>query len=111
MMTHKLPPMPVESKPDLEDEELMNEAFDAQIFSRPDGYYWQPSNGRQEFGPFESWDLARADIDLYDEEGLEPGETLQEAEDEIGISDWIDPDTGAPAESQSHPHLEAQRAF
>ena len=28
----------------------------------------------------------------------EPGETLAEAEAEIGISDWTDPDTGLPAE-------------
>ena len=25
---------------------------------------------------------------------IHPGESLQEAEDEIGISDWIDPETG-----------------
>ena len=35
----------------------------------------------------------------------EPGETLAEAEDEIGISDWIDPDTGEPAE-ESIPRTE-----
>ena len=28
----------------------------------------------------------------------EPGETVAEAEAEIGISDWTDPDTGLPAE-------------
>ena len=38
------------------------------------------------------------------ESDYEPGETLQEAEDELGISDWIDPDTGEPAED-SAPHL------
>lgn len=37
---------------------------------------------------------------------LEPGESLQEAEDELGISDWIDPDTGDPAEGLSPPHIE-----
>lgn len=106
MTSHKLPPIPMESELNFEEEELIDEAFEAQIFSRPDGYYWQLSDGRQEFGPFASRDLARADIDLYDEEGQEPGETLQEAEDEIGISSWIDPETGEPAEGQSHPHLE-----
>jgi len=30
------------------------------------------------------------------ESDYEPGETVEEAEDEIGISDWIDPDTGDP---------------
>ena len=34
----------------------------------------------------------------------EPGETLEEAEDEIGIADWIDPDTGQPAE-ESGPRI------
>jgi hypothetical protein len=28
----------------------------------------------------------------------EPGETLEQAEDELGISDWIDPETGQPGE-------------
>ena len=32
-------------------------------------------------------------------------ETLQEAESELGISDWIDPDTGGPAEDNV-PHIE-----
>ena len=32
-------------------------------------------------------------------------ETLQEAEDELGVADWIDPDTGELAEGQSTPHL------
>jgi hypothetical protein len=34
-----------------------------------------------------------------------PGETLAEAESEIGVADWIDPDSGEPAEGQSRPHL------
>ena len=29
-------------------------------------------------------------------EAPEPGETLSEAESELGINDWIDPETGAP---------------
>ena len=33
----------------------------------------------------------------------EPGETVEEAEDEIGISDWIDPDTGDPGEESHRP--------
>jgi hypothetical protein len=31
-------------------------------------------------------------------------ETLREAEEEIGIANWMDPDTGEPAEEQP-PHL------
>lgn len=33
-------------------------------------------------------------------------ETLPELEREIGIADWIDPQTGEPAEGQSPPHIE-----
>jgi hypothetical protein len=35
----------------------------------------------------------------------EPSETLAEAEAEIGIADFVDPDTGEPAE-ESRPRLE-----
>ena len=35
-----------------------------------------------------------------------PAETLEEAESELGINDWIDPETGELAEGQSPPHLE-----
>lgn len=38
----------------------------------------------------------------------EPGETLQEAEDEIGINSWMDSETGEPAEGQSPPHIERE---
>lgn len=75
------------------------------IIERPDGYYWMAADGRQQFGPFASHEEARADRDRDDEAAPEPGESLQEAEWEIGIADWIDPDTGAPAEGQSKPHL------
>ena len=43
-----------------------------------------------------------------DEEGPEPAETLQEAQDEIGINDWLDSETGEPAEGQCPPHLELE---
>jgi hypothetical protein len=32
------------------------------------------------------------------ESDYEPGETLEQAEDEIGMSGWIDPETGEPGE-------------
>lgn len=75
------------------------------IVRRPDGYYWQAPDGHQEFGPFATEALARADRDRDDAEHPPPTETLQQAESEIGIADWIDPDTGAPAEGLSPPHL------
>jgi hypothetical protein len=38
----------------------------------------------------------------------DPVETLPDLEREIGIADWLDPQTGEPAEGQSPPHLEAE---
>ena len=76
------------------------------ITQRPDGYYWDAPDGRQQFGPFESYELAQADRDAVGDEALAPGDTLQEAEREVGIADWIDAETGAPAEGQSPPHLQ-----
>ena len=76
-----------------------------QINLRPDGYYWTAPDGKRDFGPFASLELALADMG-DDDQAPEPGETLQEAENEIGIADWIDPETGEPAEGLSHPHIE-----
>ena len=88
-----------------EGDESVIEVEMGQVMLRPDGYHWQSPDGRQEFGPFETLELALIDMEAVDEETSEPGETLQEAEDEIGIADWIDPDTGEPAEGQSTPRL------
>jgi hypothetical protein len=80
----------------------------APIVEHPDGFYWLAPDGKQQFGPFDTFELARADRDQFDDRAPEPGETVQEAERDIGIEDWIDPDTGAPAEGQSPPHLESE---
>jgi hypothetical protein len=82
------------------------EAAPPSIVERPDGYYWQAPDGHREFGPFERYDLAEADRDAVGDEALAPGESLREAEYEIGIADWIDPETGEPAEGGSPPHLQ-----
>ncbi len=73
----------------------------------PDGWYWVAPDGRQQFGPFETLGEARADRERDSEQAPTEGETLQEAADEIGMSDWIDPETGEPAEGRSPPHLDA----
>lgn len=39
---------------------------------------------------------------------LAPAETLAEAEGELGVNDWIDPETGEPPEGQSPPHLDEE---
>lgn len=106
-MTRKAPATRVVKAPEgVEEEGIVG--GDEQILVRPDGYYWRAPDGKQEFGPFESLEMAQADRDATGDETPEPGETLQEAEDEIGIADWIDPETGEPAEGQSRPRFEEE---
>jgi hypothetical protein len=79
---------------------------DAGLVEHPDGWYWTAPDGRQTFGPFATRELAVADRDRGDDEAPTEGETLQEAESEIGIADWIDAETGAPAEGPSPPRID-----
>jgi hypothetical protein len=80
--------------------------FDStRLIERPDGFYWQSKSGTKEFGPFATLLVAVQDMQAREEAEPEPGETVQEAEAEIGISDWTDPETGEPAE-ESVPRLE-----
>ncbi|HQR23067.1 MAG TPA: hypothetical protein PLE54_10660 [Burkholderiaceae bacterium] len=70
----------------------------SRVVARPDGYYWVADDGRQEFGPFASATLALAALREGIESALEEGQSVAEAEAEIGIAEWVDPDTGQPAE-------------
>jgi hypothetical protein len=83
------------------------EALPGRVIERPDGFYWESKQAGELHGPFET--VAEAEADMLaggpPEPGLESDETLQEAESEIGISEWIDPDTGVPAEDNI-PRLE-----
>src|SRR3954471_4197187 len=72
------------------------------VTERPDGFYWESlAKKRETRGPFAT--LAEAQADMLsdggdDDEEAEVPEGLQEAESELGINEWIDPDTGGPAE-------------
>lgn len=84
------------------------ESLQGHVLERPDGFYWEAKGVKQLHGPFET--RAEAEADLLsggpaDGEPDDAGETLQEAESEVGIADWIDPDTGGPAEDNV-PHIE-----
>lgn len=57
-------------------------------------------------GLFDATELVINDIEMETERLADSEETLPELEREIGIADWIDPQTGEPAEGQSPPHLE-----
>ena len=108
-ITRKAGSRPSEPAPNDEADEFVGENYDSaeRIVARPDGFHWLSADGRREFGPFESFEDALADLQSADEEiGAEPGGLLHAAEDEIGIADWIDPDTGEPAEGHSPPHLQ-----
>lgn len=75
------------------------------VIERPDGFYWQSKDGDKTFGPFPTLIEAVQDMQYQGDSEGEAGETIEEAEAEIGIADWIDPDTGEPAE-ESIPRLE-----
>ena len=74
------------------------------IIERPDGFYWQDSLTEKMYGPFPTLLQAIEEMQYQEDSNYEDGESLQEAEAEIGISDWVDPDTGELAEGSS-PHL------
>ena len=77
-----------------------DEAAQEPILKRPDGFYWQQKDGELR-GPFVTRSEAEADRlagGALEAEDFEAGESLQEAESELGVSEWIDPDTGGPAE-------------
>lgn len=73
----------------------------SRIIERPDGFYWRDEAGVEEYGPFPTLAEALQDMEYNAESDYEPGESLEQAEEEIGIADWIDPDTGLPAEESS----------
>jgi hypothetical protein len=83
-----------------------DELAEEPILKRPDGFYWQ-SKGGELRGPFVTRAEAAADrlAGGAPEDEFEAGESLQEAESEIGMAEWIDPDTGVPAED-SVPRIE-----
>ena len=74
------------------------------VVERPDGFYWQ-APGLTEVGPFDTYELACASRDALGDEVMGRSDMLQ-AERDIGMNDWIDAETGAPAEGQSPPRFE-----
>lgn len=78
---------------------------ETRVIERPDGFYWQSRDSGEEFGPFPTLIESIQDMQYRDDAEIEPGETVAEAEAEIGIADWVDPDTGELAE-ESVPRLE-----
>jgi hypothetical protein len=71
------------------------------VIEHPDGYYWQAFDGRQEFGPHETYELALAARDAATEEAVAPMSDLRDVERESGIADWVDSETGDPFDDES----------
>lgn len=85
-----------------QDPEVRSDYDRSRIIERPDGYYWQDRTNGRMFGPFPALLDAVQDMEYKDDSDYEPGETLEEAEAELGIADWIDPETGLPGEESHH---------
>jgi len=90
--------------PDVQDEGQPSEAR-IRFIERPNGVYWRASGSTTEYGPFATLAEAEADALGREDPTFQPTESVAEAEAEIGISEWIDPDTGVPAE-ESVPRIE-----
>ena len=76
----------------------------ARVIERPDGFYWQDDELTDKFfGPFPTQLEAVQSMQVQgdSDNDFEEGESLEDAEAEIGIANWIDPDTGEPAEGSS----------
>ena len=76
-----------------------------QFIERPNGVYWRAGASTKEYGPFSTLAEATADAEGREDPTSQATDSVAEAEAEVGISEWIDPDTGAPAE-QSVPRIE-----
>jgi len=106
-MKRSMTPSPLDDEPvTVDDIGTVLAAVAEPITLHPDGYYWCDAEGKRQFGPFLTYNDAYADMHGGDPDDVEPGESLQEAEAELGLADWIDPDTGALAEGMGQPHFE-----
>ena len=86
------------SKPIYQDETVS-------VIERSNGFYWRLNGEKRLRGPHASLLAVVDDIDSRTATGsavVESCVSLEEAEDEIGVAGWIDPDTGLPAEDGAH---------
>ena len=96
--------MPSTKKPAVSPEPAAPEPLQGRIVERPDGFYWQEKEGGEESGPFPTRAEAEADMESDGVAATDP-DAVHDAESELGISEWIDPDSGEPAED-SVPRIE-----
>ena len=101
MKRKKPAPAPVEAP----EEEVRAQEPEHHVVERADGYYWRSVDSAEEHGPFTTLAEAEADMLAGGDGGSLESADLQEAESDIGVSEWIDPETGGPAED-SVPRIE-----
>ncbi|MCC6610580.1 MAG: hypothetical protein IT515_13025 [Burkholderiales bacterium] len=77
---------------------------DARILERPDGFYWQSKETGEELGPFRTLAEAVEDLEFSADAEPEVPDTLEEAEADLGVEGYIDPETGE-LEDPSLPRL------
>jgi hypothetical protein len=70
----------------------------SRVVARPDGFYWVADDGHQQFGPFPTAKEALIALREGPETGLEPDETLEQVEADIGFVDPKAVDEAAPEE-------------
>lgn len=70
----------------------------SRIIERPDGFCWLNPESGEMFGPFDTMAQAVEDMEYNAESNYEPDETVEEAERELGLANWVDTDTGELAE-------------
>lgn len=68
------------------------------IIERPDGFVWLDQETGEEFGPFETLLEAVQDMEYNADGSEETVENLEEVEQELGLANWVDKDTGELAE-------------
>lgn len=74
---------------------------ETRVIERPDGFYWQSLDGGREHGPFPTLIDAVTDMETIDEE--REGDELEaqrDAEDVLGVPEWVDPETGHLADDE-----------
>ena len=69
----------------------------------PDGWYWAAPDGRQQFGPFETLSLARADRDRANDESVNLPAAEREAEAALGVEQAVRADGGTAPDDDEEP--------
>lgn len=71
------------------------------VIERPDGFYWQSLDGGRDHGPFPTLLEAVLDMQAVDDEHEGDAlEAVREAEDVLGVPEWVDPETGHLADDE-----------